>query len=98
MGNNLQILLCLADLESPGAGRGVAMNVRPLFAGLGVAAGGAAAIFYLQLREIVDHSWGWYPAEEVHSLTWATGASLLICLLALLIATWPEKNPERVEG
>ena len=48
MGNNLQILLCLADLESPGAGRGVAMNVRPLFAGLGVAAGGAAAIFSVE--------------------------------------------------
>jgi hypothetical protein len=26
MGNNLQILLCLADLESPGAGRGVAIK------------------------------------------------------------------------
>ena len=73
------------------------MDWKPLFMGLGFAAGGSALLFYLKIREIVDQSWGWYPAEEVSTLFWALVSSLLICLLALIMATRVEKRPEMVE-
>ena len=65
--------------------------------GLGFAAGGSALLLYLKIREIVDQSWGWYPAEEVSALFWALVSSLLICLLALIMATRVEKRPEMVD-
>ena len=74
------------------------MDWKPLFMGLGFAAGGSALVFYLIIREIVDQSWGWYPAEAVSALFWALVSSLLICLLALIMATRVEKRPEMVEN
>ena len=73
------------------------MDWKPLFISLGFAAGGSALLFYLKIREIVDQSWGRYPAEEVSTLFWALVSSLLICLLALIMATRVEKRPEMVE-
>ena len=74
------------------------MDWKPLFMGLGFAAGGSALLSYLKIREIVDQSWGWYPAEEVSTLFLALVSSLLICLLALIMATRVEKRPEMVEN
>ena len=65
--------------------------------GLGFAAGGSALLFYLKIREIVDQSWG-EPPEELSALSWALVSSLLICLLALIMATRVEKRPEMVEN
>ena len=66
---------------------------KSLFMGLTVAAGGSALLIYLKIREIVDQSWGWYPAEEVNTLSWALISSLLICLLALNMVARVEKTP-----
>ncbi len=66
---------------------------KSLFMGLTVAAGGSALLIYLKIREIVDQSWGWYPAEEVNTLFWTLISSLLICLLALIMVARVEKTP-----
>jgi|LAHQ01.1.fsa_nt_gb hypothetical protein len=72
------------------------MNWKPLFLGLAAAAGGSALLCGLRVREIMSQSWGWFPAAEANTLTWVCGASLIICLLALIMATRPEKGLDAV--
>lgn len=68
------------------------MNLTPLLGGIAAASGGSAILCYLKLREIVDHSWGIFPADEACTWTWGLALSLIICLVTLIIVTGPDKE------
>jgi len=74
------------------------MDLRPLLAGIAVASGGSALLCYLKLRELTDRVWGYAPPYDCFA-PWTRGmvASLLICLLSLIILTWPGRYVQLVE-
>ena len=67
---------------------------KSLFMGLTVAAGGSALLCYLKIRDLTDRVWGISPLPYDFA-PWSHGmvVSLLICLLALIMATRVEKTP-----
>ncbi len=74
------------------------MNPNPLLAGIAAASGGSALICYLQLRELTDRVWGMCPTYSDFA-PWTHGmvVSRLICLLSLIILTWPGRYVQLVE-
>lgn len=52
----------------------------PLLASVAVVSGGYAAFCALSIREINQHSWGWYPVEEIRALMVGLLVGALVCL------------------
>ena len=66
------------------------MNLDPLLAGIAAASGGSTLLCYLKIRDLTDRVWGISPLPYDFA-PWTHGmvVSLVICLLSLVILTWP---------
>jgi tartrate dehydratase beta subunit/fumarate hydratase class I family protein len=78
------------------------LNQNPLFgailAATSVVSGGCAVAAGLAIREIHQHSWGWYPVEEMQVLMVQLIVSVAVCLGAAFWWTYqtsPSEEPSR---